>query len=171
MEIEDGTSYYNECEADAIIYMLSTLDNCGESLQQIAQEARDKGCDAAIGIVTTYKAQSKAVKNRLISAQVSEDLKDECKIDTVDSYQGKQNPIIILSLTRSNAAGIAGFVRSVERLNVSLSRAMDRLVIVGSLEFWRSARHGEAVARLIEFIEKQIAAGDKRYFIRKFTTK
>ncbi len=67
------------------------------------------------------------------------------KVDTVDSYQGKQNPIIVLSLVRNNADGPQqsgtaavreGFLSRSNRINVSISRAMDRLVIVGSNGRW-----------------------------------
>lgn len=67
------------------------------------------------------------------------------KVDTVDSYQGKENPIVILSLVRNNADGPPqsgaatvreGFLSRSNRINVSISRAMDRLVIVGSNARW-----------------------------------
>jgi superfamily I DNA and/or RNA helicase len=49
---------------------------------------------------------------------------------TVDSYQGRQADVVILSLVRSNANGILGFLRNVRRLNVAMSRCMKKLVVI-----------------------------------------
>ncbi|WP_250379998.1 C-terminal helicase domain-containing protein, partial [Escherichia coli] len=67
----------------------------------------------------------------------SEGFKDIVKIDTVDSYQGKENRIIILSLTRSDKQHSPGFLRVPNRINVAMSRAMDRLLIVGNADIWK----------------------------------
>ncbi|MDG4871052.1 C-terminal helicase domain-containing protein, partial [Guyparkeria sp. 1SP6A2] len=67
----------------------------------------------------------------------SEQFKSLIRIDTVDSYQGKENRIVILSITRSDTHQSPGFLRSPNRINVGLSRAMDRLVIVGNSEMWK----------------------------------
>jgi superfamily I DNA and/or RNA helicase len=58
------------------------------------------------------------------------------KVDTVDAYQGKQNRIVVLSLVRNNPERNMGHVRSKNRINVALSRAMDRLVIIGSAKMF-----------------------------------
>lgn len=66
-------------------------------------------------------------------------------VGTVDSYQGKQNPIVVLSLVRNNDSGpeefrqrtiTQGFMIRPNRINVALSRAMDRLIIVGTRTRW-----------------------------------
>jgi superfamily I DNA and/or RNA helicase len=71
----------------------------------------------------------------------------QVKVGTVDSYQGKENPIVVLSLVRHNRDGIwengsktirEGFLASPNRINVAASRAMDRLMIVGAYERWRT---------------------------------
>lgn len=165
MEKPEGSSYTNPHEADAIIDLLAKLVSNGLDIDELHNQARIGGADEAIGVIATYRAQSRLIKSRLATAPIEESIKDECKVDTVDSYQGKQNPIIVVSLTRSNPQGIVGFVRSMERLNVSLSRAMERLVIVGSLDFWRNAKRGESVASVIRYIEDRVREGDSRYCI------
>jgi superfamily I DNA and/or RNA helicase len=75
------------------------------------------------------------------------------KIDTVDSYQGKQNRIIILSATRNNNAYSQWHLASPERVNVSISRAMDRLIIVGSTRMWRSPNEERPLGKVLRFIE------------------
>lgn len=63
-------------------------------------------------------------------------IRDLIKVDTVDSYQGQENDIIILSLVRDNHQGIEGFLLNPERINVSLSRAKERLIIIGASKMW-----------------------------------
>lgn len=100
-----------------------------------------------IGIICTYAAQAELVRRKLRACYVSEAMRQAIKIDTVDSYQGKENPIVLLSLVRNNADGgkedgqstiAPGFMYRPNRINVAISRAMDRLVIVGAANRWSS---------------------------------
>ncbi len=75
------------------------------------------------------------------------------KIDTVDSYQGKENRIIIVSTTRNNGRFEQGFLSSNERVNVAISRAMDRLVIVGAARMWRERHMRSPMGRVLAHIE------------------
>ena len=74
--------------------------------------------------------------------QSTRGVRKSIKIDTVGSYQGKENPIVVLFLVRNNAAGSSecgaatireGFLSRENRVNVAASRAMDRLLIVDAL--------------------------------------
>ena len=87
--------------------------------------------------------------------QWDEDFKALVKIDTVDSYQGKENRIIILSLTRSDKHQSPGFLRAPNRINVALSRAMDRLLIVGSSQMWQSKNKDLPLGRVASFMEEK----------------
>ena len=58
------------------------------------------------------------------------------RIDTVDSYQGKENAIVVLSLVRSNPGGSPGHVGIPNRCNVAVSRAQERLIVVGDADMW-----------------------------------
>lgn len=159
-----GRSLCNPAEANAIIDLLRRLDDHAPFLEWLT--ARDTDVKP-IGIICTYAAQRELMRRKLHSVGLSATMIDACKIDTVDSYQGKENPIVILSLVRNNADGgfdaghktiVQGFLSKPNRVNVALSRAMDRLVIVGRLSGWPSntpmfdlvteyrtmAEHGEA---------------------------
>jgi len=59
------------------------------------------------------------------------------KVDTVDSYQGKENRIVILSTVRNNSSLNPGFLKSPNRINVAMSRAMERLYIAGASRMWK----------------------------------
>lgn len=76
------------------------------------------------------------------------------KIETVDSYQGKENRIVIVSLVRSNDRGQIGFLDRDNRINVALSRAMDRLVVVGAAHLFRSS-----AGKLPDVLARMEAAG------------
>ena len=77
------------------------------------------------------------MKNQKFNQEIwNEGFKELVKIDTVDGYQGKENRIIILSLTRSDPSCTPGFLRTPNRINVAMSRAMDRLLIIGNSNMW-----------------------------------
>jgi superfamily I DNA and/or RNA helicase len=53
------------------------------------------------------------------------------RISTIDSFQGQEKSIIILSLVRSNSDGQIGFLKDYRRMNVAMTRAKDQLYIIG----------------------------------------
>jgi len=71
--------------------------------------------------LSPYRAQNSLVR-RMVAGDV--------RMGTIDSYQGRQADIVILSLVRSNANGLLGFLRNVRRLNVAMSRCMKKLVVI-----------------------------------------
>jgi len=54
----------------------------------------------------------------------------------VDSYQGRENVVVLVSLVRSNSGHSVGHVSLFQRINVALSRAKDRLVVLGDSATW-----------------------------------
>ncbi len=129
-----GVSIYNRCEADIIISMLKEIyadHQFVESLKGVVKEG-----EPAIGVICMYGEQKRILRQKFNEIIWSDDFKSMVKIDTVDSYQGKENRIIILSVTRSDKTQSPGFLRAPNRINVALSRAMDRLVLVGSAAMW-----------------------------------
>lgn len=82
--------------------------------------------ETTIGIITPYKAQAALLKKKI---QQSE----RVKIDTVDGFQGKERDVIIFSVTRTH--GSYRFLADKRRLNVALSRARDRIIIVGYIGY------------------------------------
>src|SRR5262249_37799181 len=96
-----------------------------------AQEDLKEG-EALVGVICMYGPQADHIEGLIIPSDLPDPFKSLIKVDTVDSYQGKENPIVIVSLVRSNPEYDMGFVRAANRVNVALSRAMERLIIVGS---------------------------------------
>jgi superfamily I DNA and/or RNA helicase len=78
------------------------------------------------------------------------------KVDTVDSYQGKENRIIILSLTANNRVFDEGYLTSPERTNVAMSRAMDRLFIVGASRMWSQRNTDSPLGKVYAFVKAKV---------------
>lgn len=134
--LEDrGTSIYNRCEADEVISVLKQVSENEEFVAQLSKLVNKD--EAAIGVICMYAEQKRLLRQKFNQEIWSEGFKGIVKIDTVDSYQGKENRIIILSLTRSDKQHSPGFLRAPNRINVAMSRAMDRLLIVGNADIWK----------------------------------
>lgn len=129
-----GVSIYNRCEAEQVIDLLKQISENSQFLSDFSNLKTDG--DALIGIVCMYAEQKRLIRQKFNQEVWSDSFKAMVKIDTVDSYQGKENRVIILSLTRSDKKHSPGFLRTPNRINVAMSRAMDRLVIIGNAEMW-----------------------------------
>jgi hypothetical protein len=149
------TSWCNPVETNAIIDLLRRLDEHQPFIEWLTKQTYDQN---PIGIICTYAQQADLIRRRLDSVGISGVLRSACKIDTVDSYQGKENAIVFLTLVRNNADGrdefshttiAQGFMARGNRINVALSRARDRLVIVGAFNRWPAGSPMERVAATV----------------------
>lgn len=85
-----------------------------------------------IGIISPYKAQVEVIKEIFEEAYGDhEEIKSKVAINTVDSFQGQERDIIYISLVRSNEKSIIGFLSDTRRMNVAITRAKKKLVIIG----------------------------------------
>ena len=84
----------------------------------------------SIGIVSPYKEQT-----RLIKRTIEEDAKllefNNIDVDTIDSFQGQERDIIYIVLVRSNVKGEIGFLSDYRRMNVAMTRARKKLIVIG----------------------------------------
>ncbi|KQT41196.1 MULTISPECIES: AAA domain-containing protein [unclassified Methylophilus] len=155
----------NPVEADLIVELLRSWDKSEQFMSWLESQT---SFSKVIGLICTYRAQSELLQLKLRNAFLSEAMRAAIKIDTVDSYQGKENPIIILSLVRNNEEGIheegtktikPGFMARKNRLNVAISRAMDRLVIVGAYGRWLK---DSPMGRLVDGFTRHEASDDTK---------
>lgn len=151
-------SLVNTVEADTIVKLLTEMDD-DQAFQQWMADNVESGAKP-VGVICGYAGQKELLLRKVAAAGLSPGFRERIKIDTVDSYQGKQNLIVILSLVRNNNDGTdhtirQGFMSRVNRINVALSRAMDRLVIVGSAKHWPLDGPMAAVAATVRELEQE----------------
>jgi DNA polymerase III delta prime subunit len=111
-----GGSIANTLEADLVSRAVAWLD------QHVPADL-----NLSLGVISGYREQV-AVIRRLVARRPT---KRAVHIDTVDSFEGREEDVIVASLVRSNDLGRVGFLREASRLNVALSRARRMLLIVG----------------------------------------
>lgn len=94
-----------------------------------------------IGVITAYKKQTRIIKSKLqkrlkeyYEAERANDIVSRLAINTLDSFQGRDNQIILYSFVRSNSKHQIGFLNEVRRLNVMMTRAKSLLIMIGDSE-------------------------------------
>lgn len=106
----DSHSFENSIEANLVVEIV-------EEAMKINLDLKD------IAVISPYKDQVELINNKISS--------EELEVDTVDGFQGREKEVVILSFVRSNQYGNIGFLRDLRRLNVSLTRAKRKLIMIG----------------------------------------
>jgi hypothetical protein len=81
---------------------------------------------ADVAVISPYDAQVQRLR-QLLAARLEEGL----EVDTVDGFQGREKEAVVVSLVRSNDDGEVGFLADVRRMNVAITRARKKLVVIG----------------------------------------
>jgi superfamily I DNA and/or RNA helicase len=131
--IEEETTR-NTAEVDAVLKVLGKLSE-DIALQTYLGSLED---ETPIGVICMYSGQKEEIELAFSRLPTTQTFRRMVRIDTVDGYQGKENAIVVLSLVRDNPHGLPGHVGRPNRCNVAVSRAIDRLIIVGSSQMWGS---------------------------------
>ena len=79
----------------------------------------------SIGVISPYSVQVKHLRDDLKEVLLEKD------IQTIDGFQGQERELIIISLVRSNSDGMIGFLKDYRRMNVALTRAKNKLIVIG----------------------------------------
>ena len=139
-EKAEGTSTTNIDEAALLIrYLTSLLITLpGENLPSVA-------------VISPYKEQIHLLNELLENTGEMQPFKDRISVNTIDSFQGQERDIVCISLTRSNAEGSIGFLADIRRMNVAMTRARKKLIVIGDSA--TLARH-PFYAGFIEYAEK-----------------
>lgn len=109
----DGESRFNEGEAQVVQRKVEQLCEAGLAPTQIS-------------VISPYSAQVRLLRDRL-KPQVDQGL----EIGSIDGFQGRENEAVIISLVRSNDEGEIGFLADTRRMNVALTRARRKLIVIG----------------------------------------
>lgn len=126
--LKGSTSIRNPVEADLAVIIAGAFMGMGAG-------------SSDIGIITPYDDQVELISSMTL-----------VEVNTVDGFQGREKEIIIISMVRSNSRGSIGFLRDLRRLNVSLTRARRKLLIIGDTE--TLCTH-PSYRRLVEFCRRR----------------
>lgn len=114
---EGSDSKLNEGEADLVVDEVERLLALGV-------------VPADIAVIAPYDAQVQRLR-LVLSLRLGETRCEELEVDTVDGFQGREKDAVVVSLVRCNEEGDVGFLSDVRRMNVALTRARRKLVVVG----------------------------------------
>ena len=93
--------------------------------QRILEEQID------VGIISPYRAQVQYLRRLVKKREFFKPFRRLITVNTVDGFQGQERDVIVISLVRSNAEGQIGFLRDLRRMNVAITRARMKLLIIG----------------------------------------
>ena len=83
------------------------------------------------GIISPYKAQVQYLRGKIKGSEALHPYRHLFTVNTVDGFQGQERDVIFISLVRANEDGQIGFLRDLRRMNVAITRARMKLVILG----------------------------------------
>ncbi|WP_159467736.1 AAA domain-containing protein [Dyadobacter sp. 3J3] len=128
----EGTSSTNPEEAAFVFKHLGQL---------VAELAAKTGANGAllysketfpsIAIISPYKQQIYILKDQLLHSPALQIYGDKISVNTIDSFQGQERDVVYISMTRSNPEGEIGFLSDIRRMNVAMTRARKKLVVIG----------------------------------------
>ncbi|MGN1262932.1 MAG: ATP-binding protein, partial [Prevotella sp.] len=106
---------------------LATLQEYFEKIgkQHILDERLD------VGIISPYRAQVQYIRRLLYKKEFFKPFRRSISVNTVDGFQGQERDIVIISMVRANDSGDIGFLRDLRRMNVAITRARMKLIIIG----------------------------------------
>ena len=84
-----------------------------------------------VGIISPYRAQVQYLRQQLRKKEFFKPYRHLISVNTVDGFQGQERDIILISLVRANDEGQIGFLRDLRRMNVAITRARMKLIILG----------------------------------------
>ena len=125
-DVLSGNSFGRINKEEAQLTML-TLQNY---INKIGKERfLDERLD--IGLISPYRAQVNYLRHLLKRLTFFKPFRHSISVNTVDGFQGQERDIIVISLVRSNERGEIGFLSDLRRMNVAMTRARMKLLIIG----------------------------------------
>ena len=140
--VGDGYGRINRAEAQFTLEMLQRyFERVGR--QRIIDERID------VGIISPYRAQVQYLRQLVRRSDYFKPLRGQFTVNTVDGFQGQERDVVVSSLVRANDEGQIGFLRDLRRMNVAITRARMKLIILGDVA--TMTRH-PFYARLYKYI-------------------
>ncbi|HMO59201.1 MAG TPA: AAA domain-containing protein [Roseiflexaceae bacterium] len=164
-------------EAPCVFVGLDHINATTSSMQEAGIVAElidallDAGVPAAeIGVVVPYRAQARTIRKLLHHTEPDPFIRRCIVVDTVERMQGQEREITILSLTTSNlqfASHMADFLFQPQRLNVAITRARSKLIIIGSRRLLDTAPTDQQQQEWVELLRDLIAQCAHRPVLRR----
>lgn len=147
-QFKDSQSKANSEEAILTIQILKRyFERIGK--ERILNERIDTG------IISPYKAQVQMLRNLIRKDAFFKPYRQLITINTVDGFQGQERDIILISMVRSNEEGQIGFLRDLRRMNVAITRARMKLIVIGHSQTLCQNRFYRSLKEYIEQINME----------------
>lgn len=141
--VGEGFGRINKREAELTLECLREyFEKVGR--QRILEESID------VGIISPYRAQVQLLRQMIKRSEFFRPFRRLLSVNTVDGFQGQERDIIIISLVRSNQEGHIGFLSDLRRMNVAMTRARMKLIIMGNAE---TLSHTRFYKELYEYVK------------------
>lgn len=109
-----------------------TLTTLQEYFMKIGkQRILDERID--VGVISPYRAQVQYLRSLIKKREFFKPYRSLISVNTVDGFQGQERDVILISLVRSNEEGQIGFLNDLRRMNVAITRARMKLIILGNV--------------------------------------
>lgn len=123
--VGEGFGRINKAEAELTLLTLAEyFTKIGK--QRVLEERID------VGIISPYRAQVQYLKKLIKKYEFFKPYRRLISVNTVDGFQGQERDVILISLVRSNDEGQIGFLKDLRRMNVAMTRARMKLIILGN---------------------------------------
>ena len=126
-------SLTNAQEAKIVVHTLRDyVDMIG--LERIVADRVD------IGIISPYRGQVRMIRRLLKMQRFYRRIRSQVSVNTVDGFQGQERDVIVISMVRDNEKGDIGFLGDLRRMNVAITRARMKLIVIGNSD--TLSKHG-----------------------------
>ena len=127
-----------------------TISTLRDYLEKVGkQRFLDEQVD--VGVISPYRAQVQYLRSLIKATPELRPFRRAITVNTVDGFQGQERDIVLISLVRSNAAGDIGFLKDLRRMNVAITRARMKVIILGDVK--TLTRH-PFYKRLWDYVER-----------------
>jgi len=120
-EMPVGTSVANPDEAS---FLFKYLEKFISGFQSVVNFP-------TIAVISPYREQIRLLKEQLLNTPALQPYANYISVNTIDSFQGQERDMVLISLARSNKEGEIGFLADIRRMNVAMTRARKKLVVIG----------------------------------------
>ena len=133
--------------SEALLLVKSLRDYCRNmGIERILRDRVD------FGIISPYKSQVQLLRKLIRQSNFLKPIHKQISVNTVDGFQGQERDVILISMVRGNDEGRIGFLNDLRRMNVAITRARMKLIVIGDTN---TLSHNKFYAKLIKHISEK----------------